>query len=114
MSLIKINSGLFDYIKTNLTIDNYTAKGTLTMAYRDFRISLMKKTGMATNKKDVRSFLANAIIKNKNASGPDMKVGNIDVKREPRRSFFNFIWHSIFVGGRQVFRLKPNKKADSE
>jgi hypothetical protein len=114
MSLIKINSGFFDYIKTELMVDNYTAKGTLTMAYRDFKISLLKKKNEGTNKKDVRSFLANAIIKNKNTSGPDMKVGNIDVKREARRSFFNFIWHSIFIGGQQVFRLKPNKKADSQ
>jgi hypothetical protein len=113
MSLIKINSGFFDYIKCDLMIDNNTAKGTLKMGYRDFKISLLKKTGNGTNKKDVTSFLANAIIKNKNVAGPGMKVGNIDVKREERRSFFNFIWHSIFVGGQQVFRLKPNKKADS-
>jgi hypothetical protein len=110
MSLIKINSGLFDYINCSLMADNYTAKGKLNMAYRDFKISLLKKKGEGTNKKDVRSLLANAIIKNRNTSGPDMKVGNIEVKREERRSFFNFIWYAIHTGALQVLRLKPNKK----
>lgn len=109
MSLIKINSGVFDYISCKLAADNYLATGNVTMTYHDFKISLLKRKGEEIHKKNITSLLANVFIKNKNSEGGNMRVGVINKKRDVKRSFFNFIWVAIFSGGAKVFGI-PGKK----
>lgn len=110
MSLVKINSGVVDYVKCNIMADNNIANGTVIMTYHDFKISVLKKKGEAINQKTLLTLLANTIIKNKNTAGNDMRVATVVYKRDVTRSFFNFIWKSIFTGGQQILGVKPNKK----
>lgn len=109
MSLIKINSGVFDKISFSVVADNYEAKGKLTMPYHDFKISLLKKKGDEIHKKNALSILANAFIKNKNTADANMRVATINTQRNLKRSFFNFIWVSIFSGGQKILGV-PIKK----
>jgi len=66
MSLIQIDKGYFDLIKCNLIADNYSANGSLILAYHDFKITMLSKKNDGTTKSDVKSLFANLIIKNKN------------------------------------------------
>ncbi len=109
MSLIKINSGVVDYIKCNIMADNYIANGTVIMTYHDFKISVQKKKGEEINKNNLLTLLANTIIKNKNTAD-NMRVATVVNKRDTTRSFFNFIWKSIFIGGQQTLGVKPARK----
>jgi hypothetical protein len=108
MSLVKINSGVFDYVKCNLELDNYVSTGKLIMTYRDFKIALLKKKGEEVHKKNTMSILANVLLKNKNAAGEKMRVASIQQQRDVETSFFNFIWVSIFGGAQQIFGV-PQK-----
>lgn len=110
MSLIKINSGVIDYVKFNIGADNYIANGTLIMTYDDFKITLLKKKGAEIHKKNLLTLLANGIIKNKNKAGNDMRVATIVNKRDVTKSFLNLIWKSIFIGGQQILGAGQNKK----
>jgi hypothetical protein len=107
LSLIKINSGVMDYIMCNINGDNYRATGQLQMLYRDFKVTLQRKKGEEINNKNLLTILTNTLVKNKNVAGKGMRVATIDKERDLTKSFFNFLWKSIFSGGMEILGVKP-------
>jgi hypothetical protein len=106
MALIKIEKGTVNSLNLNITADTGFSRGTLKLPYRNMKVSFLKKKGDEYNKKDVFSLFANLIVKNKNEEGPGMRTANIDLPRNRYKSFFNFIWMSLFTGIKDVFMIK--------
>lgn len=106
MALANIDKGTVYSFKANFTADTSISKGSLAITYDDLKISMLKKKGSEYKKKDLLSFLANIIVKNKNKKGEGMRTANIELKSDKYRSFFNLIWKSIFTGLRKTITLK--------
>ncbi|MDB5245696.1 MAG: hypothetical protein JWQ40_90 [Segetibacter sp.] len=106
MSMVKIEKGVVNSFRFNIMADTSISQGSLTITYDDIKVTVLKKKGNEYNKKDVLSFLANILVKNKNKAGPGARTANIVLKPDKYRSFFNFIWKSIFTGLRQTLTIK--------
>ncbi|MCW3112552.1 MAG: hypothetical protein JWR18_948 [Segetibacter sp.] len=106
MGLIKVEKGEINSVHFNMKADTNTANGTLTMPYQDLKISLLKKKGDQYSKKGIFSLLANLALKNKNKEGENMRTAKVVLTRNKYRTFFNFIWMTIFKGIRDIGVIK--------
>jgi hypothetical protein len=86
--------------------DTNTSNGTFVMPYQGLKISLLKKNGDEYTKKGIFSILANIIVRNNNKEDDNMRTAKIVVTRNKYRSFFNFIWMTIFKGLKDICVLK--------
>ena len=102
MALAKVDKGTIHSFKFNVMADTSVAQGSLALAYENIKITLLKKKGNDYNKKDVLSLLANIIVKNNNKGDADMRTAEVVLKPDKYRSFFNYIWKSIFTGLKQT------------
>ena len=106
MSLMKIEKGKIKSLKFFMKADTNTSHGTLIMPYEDLKISLLKKSGDQYNKKGVMSLFANMVVKNNNKEGDNMRTATVLLTRNKYRTFFYFIWMTIFKAIRDVSVLK--------
>lgn len=106
MSLMKVEKGEIKSVKFSMKADTNTSYGTLIMPYENLKISLLKKQGNEYAKKGIVSLFANIIVKNNNKEGNNMRTGNVVLTRNKYRSFFNFIWMTIFKGIKDIGVLK--------
>jgi hypothetical protein len=106
MSMARIDKGTFKSTSFKTVADTGTSNGHLEMSYEDLKISLLKKKGDAYAKKDLLSFFANILVKNKNKAGSEMRTADVTVDRNKYKSFFNFIWMTVFKGMRQTLTIK--------
>lgn len=75
--------------------DQDTADGNFKMVYDNLKIDVLKKNG--NKKNDILSDIANLFVKHKNRAN-DKSVEVENVKRDKKRSFWNYLWTSIFNG----------------
>lgn len=106
MSLMKVEKGEIKSVRFYMQADTNTSHGTLVMPYENLKISLLKKQGDEYGKKGIVSLLANIIVKNNNKEGDHMRTGKAVSTRNRYRSFFNFIWMTIFKGIKDIGVLK--------
>lgn len=106
MSLIKVEKGQINSLRFSMKADANTSNGTLVMPYVNLKISVLKKEGGELNKKGISSILANILVKNNNKEGTNMRTAKVILTRNKYRSFFNFIWMTIFKGIKDVSVLK--------
>jgi len=105
MSLAKVESGRINAFNFKMSADTIASHGTLSLPYENLKISLLKKKGDEYNKKGIFSLFANILVKNNNA-GDKIRTANIVYKRNRYRSFFNYIWLTIFTGMRDIMMTK--------
>jgi hypothetical protein len=86
------------------------AKGSSTLLYENLKIDILKKDSSDTKKKDVQSFLANLLIKDKNPMNGETRVNEINQEREVNKSFFNLVWKSIFAAAKKTAQGKSSEK----
>jgi hypothetical protein len=106
MGLVKVEKGLINSVRFYMNADTNTSHGTLSLPYQDLKLSVLKKKGDGYKKKAIISLLANVAVKNNNKEGTDMRTANVVLTRNKYRSFFNFIWMTIFKGIKDVAVLK--------
>ncbi|MDQ6815108.1 MAG: hypothetical protein M3040_15335 [Bacteroidota bacterium] len=106
MALMKVEKGEINSVKFTMSADTNTSNGVLILPYRDLKISLLKKKGDQYSKKGIVSLFANIIVKNNNKEGDNMRTAKVLLTRNKFRTFFNFIWMTIFKGIRDVSVLK--------
>ncbi len=75
--------------------DGETASGKFLMVYDDLKIDVLKKDGAEKN--DIFSAIANLFVSHKNEANKDA-VDIENVKRDKKRSFWNYLWTSVFTG----------------
>jgi hypothetical protein len=110
---VKIDSLQVDGLKYTMTGDDYSARGQVDLKYRGLKITALKKPGKNGERKakTLFSFIANTFfLKDANpAPGKQPRVSNITYKRDPKKSFFNLIWKTLFSGAQEIAGL-GNKK----
>ena len=106
MALMKIEKGSIHSLKFSMTADTNSSKGSLILPYNDLKIAFLKKDGNGDNKKGLLSLLANVLVKNNKQEGPKMRIAEVSFNRNKRRSFFNFIWLTLFAGVRDLVLIK--------
>jgi hypothetical protein len=91
----------------NISGNNNSASGTLNFQYSDLKVAVLKDAGDTLKKKKLLSFLANTfILKSANpAKGKEVTVAHPTFRRDPRKSFFNLVWKTIFTGIKQTAGL---------
>ena len=111
LGMARVDRGKVNGIRFNMNGDNYQATGELRMLYDGIKISSLKlqegKPGF--QKEGLKSLMANMILRNKNTSGSNERVGRINNERNTNRSFFNLVWKSIFEGVKDVVGMPPGE-----
>jgi hypothetical protein len=116
LGMLHIKSAMIQKLSFNIKANDHKAVGKMEFRYRDLSVALLKKEdGMSWySRQGLLSFLANnLVIKPDN---PDHKgvftTARIDYERKPTRSFFNFVWKSLFQGIRYSVGITPAKEAE--
>ena len=115
LGMMHIRSGAVQELKFNIKANASNAHGKMEFKYNDLAIAVLKREegSGGFSRQGLLSLLANTIVinpANPNARGI-FKVANIDYERKPNRSFFNFIWKTIFQGIRHSVGVTPQKEA---
>jgi hypothetical protein len=110
LGMVSIRKGTINKLTFQMTGNDLMAKGTSTLLYENLKIDILKKDSTDTKKKDVESFLANLLIKDKNPMNGETRVNEINNEREQNKSFFNLVWKSIFAAAKKTAQGKSSEK----
>ncbi len=109
-AFLRIESGIVDRLHFSAKAGNNEAVGEMRLRYKNFRISMLKKSS-EYKKRKILSFLANTIIHSFNPKpGKPLRIGRIFFKREKPLSFLNYTWKSLLSGIKSSIGLKKSKK----
>ena len=116
LGLVQVKSGEVQKLNFNVVADETRAIGTLSFAYKDLSVGLLKKVEGKNRlvKQGLISMLANALVinpSNPNAAGHFI-TAPIDYPRDATSSFFSFVWQSLFQGIKYTVGLTPQKEAE--
>ena len=116
LAMIHIRNGMVKKLSFNIKANDKKAVGNMEFRYQDLSVAVLKKEAGKPwySRQGLLSFLANNMIIN--PSNPDhngvFTAARIDYERKPTRSFFNFIWKSLFQGIRYSVGVTPQKEAE--
>ncbi|MGX5818441.1 hypothetical protein ACWKWU_09610 [Chitinophaga lutea] len=106
LGMIEIRSARIDQLDFNLKGNERSCAGTLQFRYSNLRIAMLKRDedGSGTVRQGVVSLIANIMaIHNANPSqGEALRKVKPHFTRDPKKSFFNLVWKTIFVGVKQT------------
>ena len=108
MALMRINTGNITSINFNFKGDNHGAGGKMVMKYTDLKVDVLKRDTTKESgikKKGITSLLANIIVKNDNPRNGNLREVNPHFDRDMRKSFFNLVWKTIFVGMKKTMGI---------
>ncbi|WP_367865216.1 hypothetical protein [Pedobacter sp. WC2423] len=116
LGMLQVNSGLVKKLSFNVVADEAKASGELSFRYKDLSIGLMKKVEGKNRlvKLGLFSMLANSlVIRPDNPDDKGKMVGaSIYFQRDPKISFFSFIWKTLLQGIKYTVGLTPEKQAE--
>lgn len=92
--------GTIEYLFYNFYGNKHEATGDMKLAYRDFKISILKDG--EEEEKSFLSGLANLILKN-DVVNEDVSQEDINVERDKTKSIWNFFWLCIREGSIKTF-----------
>lgn len=99
LSMMEIKSAQIEKMNTTIHVDEYRAKGNVDFYYKNMKVRLLKKDEGALKKMSVVSFFANVMLPNDNPKkNGKFRKGPINIVRDPRESFFGFIWRGMLDG----------------
>lgn len=104
LGMASIKKGRVDKLEFNMNGDDYVAKGNATLLYDDLKMEVLKKDSSELKKKDLLSFITNALVKNSNADKKNVKPVLMSFKRDTTKSFFNLVWKTIFEGAKETIQ----------
>ena len=96
LGLASIKKGYVDKLTFNMTGNDLGSKGSATFLYRDLQVELLKVDSGDVKKKELMSFVTNALSKDSNPQNGVVRTEEIDFERDRTKSFFSLLWKSIF------------------
>lgn len=116
LSKASVRSGTVSKLKFAITANNVRSSITMQLQYDDLKVDVLKMDD-ETGKLKQRSFLSqvvNNIVMNENNPREDRpaRVGKATVERAPDESFFNLIWHTMFVSIKQIVIGRGDNQKD--
>ena len=116
LGLLHIKNGMVKKLSFNIKANDHKAVGNMEFRYNDLSIAVLKKEEGKPwfSRQGLLSFLANnLVIKTDNPDANGLfTAAKINYERKPNRSFFNFIWKSLFQGIRYSVGVTPAKEAE--
>ncbi|CAN5812433.1 hypothetical protein BH11BAC4_BH11BAC4_10210 [soil metagenome] len=104
LGMASIEKGKINKLSFNFIGDDVKSQGSSTLLYEDLKVELLKKDSNELKKKGLMSFVANMLAKNSNPQNGILKQGKINFERDPTKSFFNFLWKSVFDGAKSTIQ----------
>jgi hypothetical protein len=99
LGMVSVKKGTINRLTFNIQGGNYRSTGKVLFLYKDLHIKVLKKDENNNLKsKNIESIIANAAIKSDNPMKGNARTGTIDFNRDTTKSFFNFLWKSVFAG----------------
>ncbi len=106
IAFVRIDRGKILGLDFDMNLSENHAGGTLTLQYKDLKVSLLDDEGAGENFGDkAKSLLANTFkIKSEN-KGEKPRVSQVDFKRIKDKSVFNYWWKSLLSGLKESIGL---------
>lgn len=106
LGMVEIRSAQIKELEFNFHGNERSASGTLKFLYSNLKIAMLKeeKDPNGNQRKGLASLLANLMaIKNENPSpGEAVRIVKPRFQRDPKKSFFNLVWKTIFTGVKET------------
>jgi hypothetical protein len=102
LGMVSIRKGEINKLSFDITGTDLHANGTSTLLYDNLKIDLLKKDSADTKKKNLMSFVANMLVKDKNPTNGEIRKNEIDQERVTTKSFFYLVWKSIFAAAKKT------------
>lgn len=96
LGMAAVKNGTIDKLTFSMLGTDLQAKGNATLHYHNLKVEMLKKDSTDVKKSGLKSFLANALIKNNNPANGVSRTDEINFERDKTKSFFFFLWKSIF------------------
>ncbi|HTB51832.1 MAG TPA: hypothetical protein VK718_03580 [Ferruginibacter sp.] len=104
LAMVSINKGDIQKLDFNMAGGNYRSSVNVAFLYNDVNIKVLKKDagddGLKTN--GLQSLFANALLNNSNPQKGETRTGTVTYDRDIHKSFFNFLWKSVFAGVKKI------------
>jgi hypothetical protein len=99
LGMVSVKSGNINRLIFTIHGGDYRSTGKILFLYKDLHIKVLKKDKENNLKsKNLESIIADAAIKSDNPQKGENRTGAIDYRRDTTKSFFNFLWKSVFSG----------------
>ncbi|GEM_PF-5514996 len=96
--LVRVKSGVINSLNFDMELGPQQSAGKVKMDYSGLNIEILNKGDIGdTGHQIIASFLANA-LKVKSENQEPLRVGEISVRRNRKRSMFNYWWKSLAAG----------------
>lgn len=105
LALVEIKSGYVQEVTFNMQGNEKGASGTVKLLYNNLKIRILKKDeeSRELKRKGLLSLFANAIaINNSNPRDGKLHIAHPRYARDPRKSFFNLVWKTLFTGVKEI------------
>ncbi|MEO6491100.1 MAG: hypothetical protein ABIO04_14245 [Ferruginibacter sp.] len=105
LGMASIKKGSVNKLEFNINGNDLQANGKETLVYKDLKMEVLKKdSSEELKKKNLMSFIANALIKNGNSGSSNIKPVEMSYGRDTTKSFFNLVWKTIFAGAKNTIQ----------
>jgi hypothetical protein len=101
LAMVEVKSCQIDELTFSMTGNERRASGQIKFLYSDLKVNILKKEDGTHEfkKKGLVSFFANMlIIKDNNPAGGETRLAHARYERDPKKSFFNLVWKTLFTG----------------
>lgn len=101
LGMVEIKSCQIHDLTFNMTGNERRASGHVKFLYSNLKVNILKKEDGSHEfkRKGLLSFLANAlVIKDANPEKGETRLANPRYERDPKKSFFNLVWKTLFTG----------------
>ncbi|HEX5170178.1 MAG TPA: hypothetical protein VFW11_13465 [Cyclobacteriaceae bacterium] len=115
LAKMRIESGVVKQMEFHFDYDEYSSAGEVEINYNNLKILSLTEKESKTVIDKFKTFLLNVFVipKKKDEATPvEKRKGEIEFKRDPKRSIFNYWWKSLFTGIKSSYGLemKNNKE----
>ncbi|MBN2732058.1 MAG: hypothetical protein JXR26_06495 [Balneolaceae bacterium] len=101
VAFVRIDTGMLNSLKFDMTLNKERSNGTLIMKYENFKISVLDKKSITQKGllENLMTFVANNfVVRKNNTPESGMQAGRIQFERVEDKSIFNFWWKSLLSG----------------
>jgi hypothetical protein len=105
LALVEIRSGYVQEVSFNMQGNEKSAAGTVKLVYSNLKVRILKKDEETRElkRKGLLSLFANAIaINDSNPRDGKLHIAHARYTRDPRKSFFNLVWKTLFTGVKEI------------
>lgn len=96
---VRIVSGMLDSVEIDVEGSSSKATSTLMMYYDDLQVSILKN---GREREFITAIANDMVLRSSNPRGGKFKVGHGLFERDPRRSFWNYLWKTSYESVKDV------------